>query len=211
VDDQVAAIMAFDARGNFIKAFGAGKLLDLWGRKAGGAVIYLCLAAGVAGAYQLHGVWPLTAALTLALFGVSAQPAVLNAYTTELFPTEVRGEAFGWSNNLLGRIGYVVGPALVGKVGPGTPEDAPRTRAVTVEGRPVSLTRKEFDLLLLLAREPGVVFRREQIISEVWNTSWEGVGRTLEVHVASLRVKLGAPGLIQTVRGVGYRLCVPGC
>jgi DNA-binding response OmpR family regulator len=87
----------------------------------------------------------------------------------------------------------------------------PRSRAVTVEGRPVSLTRKEFDLLLLLAREPGVVFRREQIISEVWNTSWEGVGRTLEVHVASLRVKLGAPGLIQTVRGVGYRLCVPGC
>lgn len=95
-------------------AFAAGAMLDAWGRRAGAAVIYLALAGGVLGAYQLHGVVPLTAALTLALFAVSAQPAVLNAYTTELFPTAVRGEAFGWSNNLLGRIGYVLGPALVG-------------------------------------------------------------------------------------------------
>ena len=49
--------------------------------------------------------------------------------------------------------------------------------------RRVQLTRKEFDLLALLAQRPGVVFRREQIISEVWRTSWEGTGRTLEVHV----------------------------
>ena len=55
---------------------------------------------------------------------------------------------------------------------------------------PSQLTRKEFDLLALLAQRPGVVFRREQIISEVWRTSWEGTGRTLEVHVASLRAKL---------------------
>ncbi|CAO0825267.1 hypothetical protein SMICM17S_12071 [Streptomyces microflavus] len=57
----------------------------------------------------------------------------------------------------------------------------------------VQLTRKEFDLLALLAQRPGVVFRREQIISEVWRTSWEGTGRTLEVHVASLRSKLRCP------------------
>ncbi|MFE1951498.1 MULTISPECIES: response regulator transcription factor [Streptomyces] len=83
------------------------------------------------------------------------------------------------------------------------------TRQVTVEGAAVQLTRKEFDLLALLAQRPGVVFRREQIISEVWRTSWEGTGRTLEVHVASLRSKLRMPALIETVRGVGYRLVAP--
>ncbi len=83
------------------------------------------------------------------------------------------------------------------------------TRRVTVDGAPTALTRKEFDLLALLAQRPGVVFRREQIISEVWRTAWEGTGRTLEVHVASLRAKLGNPAMIETVRGVGYRLVVP--
>ncbi|GGZ46083.1 DNA-binding response regulator [Streptomyces inusitatus] len=83
------------------------------------------------------------------------------------------------------------------------------TRRVSVHGEAVQLTRKEFDLLALLAQRPGVVFRREQIISEVWHTSWEGTGRTLEVHVASLRSKLRLPTLIETVRGVGYRLVVP--
>ncbi|MFB7247497.1 DNA-binding response regulator [Streptomyces populi] len=82
-------------------------------------------------------------------------------------------------------------------------------RQVTVDGSVVQLTRKEFDLLALLAQRPGVVFRREQIISEVWRTSWEGTGRTLEVHVASLRSKLRMPALIETVRGVGYRLVAP--
>ncbi|MEW2451127.1 response regulator transcription factor [Streptomyces parvulus] len=83
------------------------------------------------------------------------------------------------------------------------------TRQVSVGGTAVQLTRKEFDLLALLAQRPGVVFRREQIISEVWQTSWEGTGRTLEVHVASLRAKLRMPALIETVRGVGYRLVAP--
>ncbi|MCI3224095.1 response regulator transcription factor [Streptomyces sp. NP-1717] len=83
------------------------------------------------------------------------------------------------------------------------------TRRVTVDDAPIQLTRKEFDLLALLAQRPGVVFRREQIISEVWRTSWEGTGRTLEVHVASLRSKLRMPALIETVRGVGYRLVAP--
>ncbi|MFD4987008.1 response regulator transcription factor [Streptomyces sp. NPDC058374] len=84
------------------------------------------------------------------------------------------------------------------------------TRRVSVGGQTVALTRKEFDLLALLVQRPGVVFRREQIISEVWRTSWEGTGRTLEVHVASLRAKLRRPALIETVRGVGYRLVDPG-
>jgi DNA-binding response OmpR family regulator len=79
-------------------------------------------------------------------------------------------------------------------------------RVVEVAGRPVALTRKEFDLLALLARQPGVVFRREQILSEVWETRWRGGARTLEVHVASVRAKTGSTTIIETVRGVGYRL-----
>ena len=81
-------------------------------------------------------------------------------------------------------------------------------RSVTRLGTPVQLTRKEFDLLALLARQPGVVFRREQIISEVWQSTWDGCHRTLEVHVAAVRAKTGTAALIETVRGVGYRLAV---
>jgi len=92
-------------------------------------------------------------------------------------------------------------------LGPITVETA--TRQVSVDGEPIALTRKEFDLLALLAQRPGVVFRREQIISDVWQTSWEGTGRTLEVHIASLRAKLRRPELVETVRGVGYRLALP--
>ncbi|MEY9848574.1 response regulator transcription factor [Streptacidiphilus sp. MAP5-3] len=82
-------------------------------------------------------------------------------------------------------------------------------RRAVVRGEDVALTRKEYELLTLLAQSPGVVFRREQIISEVWHSSWDGTARSLEVHVASLRRKLGLPGLIETVRGIGYKLAVP--
>jgi DNA-binding response OmpR family regulator len=83
----------------------------------------------------------------------------------------------------------------------------PGRREVTVAGRHVPLTRKEFDLLALLARRPGLVFRREQILAEVWGST--AGGHTLDVHVASLRAKTGVADLVETVRGVGYRLGSP--
>jgi DNA-binding response OmpR family regulator len=73
-----------------------------------------------------------------------------------------------------------------------------------VDGRPVELTRKEFDLLVLLVRRRGTVVGREEILRAVWDTDWPGTGRTLDVHVASLRQKLHRPELVRTVRGVGY-------
>ena len=79
-------------------------------------------------------------------------------------------------------------------------------RRVTVRGADVDLTHKEFEVLALLAATPGVVVRRERLLSQIWHTSWTGAGRTLEVHVASLRSKLRIPELIHAVRGVGYRL-----
>lgn len=77
-------------------------------------------------------------------------------------------------------------------------------RRVTVDGEPVELTRKEFDLLLLLVRRRGTVVPRDEILRVVWETDWPGTGRTLDVHVASLRQKLNRPELVRTVRGVGY-------
>lgn len=77
---------------------------------------------------------------------------------------------------------------------------------VTVDDEEVEVTRKEFGLLALLAEDPGVVYRRETILDRVWDTTWAGTSRTLDAHVASLRRKLGDPTLIETVRGVGYRL-----
>jgi DNA-binding response OmpR family regulator len=81
--------------------------------------------------------------------------------------------------------------------------------AVTVDGRPVTLTRKEFQVLGLLASSGGAVCPRSRIVAEVWGRSWAGANRTLDVHVATLRTKLGRPELVQTVRGVGYRLGPP--
>jgi DNA-binding response OmpR family regulator len=79
------------------------------------------------------------------------------------------------------------------------------TRAVEVNGECVTLTRKEFDILVSLARQPGSAVSYERILLDVWQTTWSG-RHTLEVHIASLRSKLGVTNLVQTVRGVGYRL-----
>jgi two-component system, OmpR family, response regulator RegX3 len=81
----------------------------------------------------------------------------------------------------------------------------PRTRRVTVSGREIELTPKEFDLLAVLAADPGTVLRREHLLEQVWDMNWFGSTKTLDVHVASLRKKLGDPGWIETVRGVGFR------
>jgi two-component system, OmpR family, response regulator RegX3 len=81
-----------------------------------------------------------------------------------------------------------------------------RERRVRVDGTDLVLTAKEFDLLALLAEDPGAVIARERILERVWDQHWFGPTKTLDVHVASLRRKLGDPGWIETVRGVGFRL-----
>jgi DNA-binding response OmpR family regulator len=84
-----------------------------------------------------------------------------------------------------------------------------RARRVFSEGVEIALTPKEYELLARLADDPGAVVRREQLIEEVWDEHWWGPTKTLDVHIASLRKKLGDPALIATVRGVGYRLDPP--
>ncbi|NEB04319.1 response regulator transcription factor [Streptomyces sp. SID13726] len=83
-----------------------------------------------------------------------------------------------------------------------------RTRQVWVGECQVPLTPKEFDLLALLTEDPGAVYSRQQILDRVWDPFYEGPTKTLDVHVASLRRKLGHPAWIQTLRGVGFRLAV---
>ncbi len=80
---------------------------------------------------------------------------------------------------------------------------------VTVSGSPVELTATEFDLLGHLMARPGRVFTREELLSEVWGYSAAGGTRTVDVHVAQVRGKLGAASPIRTVRGVGYSAADP--
>ncbi|MCP9486819.1 MAG: response regulator transcription factor [Gaiellaceae bacterium MAG52_C11] len=89
----------------------------------------------------------------------------------------------------------------------------PARRSVTLDGQPLELSRKEFDLLALLMAEAGSVVQRERLIDEVWDVNWFGSTKTLDVHVSALRKKLGddsaEPRYIHTVRGVGFRFSGP--
>lgn len=84
---------------------------------------------------------------------------------------------------------------------------SPSRHEVSLEGKPLNLTVREFDLLSFLMRSPGVVFNRETLLQRVWGWDFDGGSRTVDVHVQTLRQKLGDHAdLIETVRGVGYRL-----
>ena len=97
-----------------------------------------------------------------------------------------------------GAAGTAAGPLRVGAV-----EVDPATRRTRLDGRAVHLTPTEFDILALLAAQPGVVFTRERLLADVWGYR-DGFGaRTVDSHVQALRRKLGA-GVVRTVHGVGY-------
>ena len=105
------------------------------------------------------------------------------------------------------------GPAATDDDGSAPPPPGPlvvdrRTRQVWVGEVPVALTPKEFELLALLTEDPGAVYSRQQILNRVWDDHYQGPTKTLDVHVATLRRKLGDPAWIQTLRGVGFRLAV---
>jgi DNA-binding response OmpR family regulator len=86
-------------------------------------------------------------------------------------------------------------------------------RRVLLDGEELALTRREFDLLALLARHAGTVLTRERLIDEVWDTNWFGSTKTLDVHISTLRKKLGDDAVdsryLHTVRGVGFRFAAP--
>jgi two-component system response regulator RegX3 len=89
----------------------------------------------------------------------------------------------------------------------------PAKREVTKDGRALELSRKEYELLALLMQNAGTVVTRQQALEDVWNTTWFGSTKTLDVHVSGLRRKLGddssEPRFLHTVRGVGFRFAAP--
>ncbi|MGW3468476.1 response regulator transcription factor [Saccharopolyspora sp. NPDC000995] len=80
-----------------------------------------------------------------------------------------------------------------------------RTRRVRVDGGDVELTPKEFDVLAVLAGEAGNAVSRQRLMDEIWGDAYLAVSRSLDVHIAQLRAKLGRPELLVTIRGFGYR------
>jgi len=102
------------------------------------------------------------------------------------------------SDDRTGNRNRVAGPAVDG------PDGTVRTAAADFAPQEIELTATEFDLLLFLARHPGRVFERSSLLSSVWGYSSAAGARTVDVHVAALRAKLGGASPIRTVRGVGY-------
>ena len=89
----------------------------------------------------------------------------------------------------------------------GSLELNPETYAVLADSMPISLTRKEYQLLRILMENPGRVFTRDQLLEIVWGVDYTGETRTVDVHIGTLRMKLGTCGdYIETIRGVGYRM-----
>jgi DNA-binding response OmpR family regulator len=103
-----------------------------------------------------------------------------------------------------GRVAVADGPVQVGAL-----EIDTRTRQARLNGDELALTAKEFDLLAALAADPGAAVTRSELLERIWGITWYGQTKTIDVHIASLRRKLGDPKWIETVRGVGFRLREP--
>lgn len=106
-----------------------------------------------------------------------------------------------------GSVDSDVAPATERLFGPLTIDT--RGQRVSLNGEPLHLTPKEFELLAYLSEDPGAVFRRGDILHDVWDTNWYGTTKTLDAHIAAIRKKLGNPLWIESVRGVGFRFGQP--
>lgn len=115
-DAQAGALIASAAVLGMPFTYLVGKLLDRMGRRRGALLILVGATLGVLGSASFEHKGLLLSSLVICVITVTGQQVVLNAFTAELFPTELRSSAFAWSNNLLGRVGMVVSPALVGMV-----------------------------------------------------------------------------------------------
>ena len=113
-DGQVGKAIVIAALVAMPLVFYVGKLIDVIGRKPGAALVFGIGAVSTYCLYTFNGLGLLTLALVLGIFSASAYLPILNAFTTELFPTPMRGDGFAWSNNLLGRSGYVLSPLIIG-------------------------------------------------------------------------------------------------
>ena len=129
-DAEVGRSIAIAAVAAMPLVFGVGTLLDAVGRRRGAVLVFGVTALGVFGSYTLHDPWALTAYLALGAFGATGVLPVLASFNAELPPTALRGDAYGWANNGIGRIGHVLSPVLVGMAA----ESFDTRRAMILEG-----------------------------------------------------------------------------
>jgi putative MFS transporter len=113
-EGEVGTIISVAAVISMPLVFMVGRLFDRYGRKPVATFVFLATSIGCVGAYTSNDTPVLYVSAVLAVFGCAAILPALNAFNTELFPTDLRSDAFAWSNNLLGRIGYVLSPLAVG-------------------------------------------------------------------------------------------------
>ena len=113
---ESAKVIVLAATVSIVPVFLTGKLVDVIGRRRGAVVVFVTAAVGSYASYSAHGFWPLTVAMVLGVYAASAFLPVLTAFTTELFPTELRGDAFAWSNNLIGRSSWIISPVILGNL-----------------------------------------------------------------------------------------------
>ncbi|KAA1424610.1 response regulator transcription factor [Mumia zhuanghuii] len=135
---------------------------------------------------------------------VAALQSGVDDYVTKPYSTEVLLARIDAVMRRVGR-GLMIGDVVVGDLAL-QPED----QRAALGDTELDLTPKEFELLLVLAQNAGHVVDRTALMEQIWNTTWVGGSRTLDVHVATLRAKLGRPDLIETVRGKGYRMPTAG-
>ena len=117
-------------------------------------------------------------------------------------------------DELLARVGGAAAPQRAAppsaaRDGRATWSSTPAPRTVRRGDAAIELRPREFDLLLLLAQNAGRVVPRDRILAELWRDHWGGASKTLDMHISTLRRRLGEPDLITTFRGVGYRLDAP--
>jgi DNA-binding response OmpR family regulator len=117
------------------------------------------------------------------------------------------GELIARIQAVIRRVGNVRKEPEKMKIGPITIDK--NARRVSVSGKEVPLTLKEYELLLYLCEHPSQALSREQMLEHVWGIDYEGSLRTVDTHIKTLRMKLGAPDCIQTVWGIGYKFEVP--
>ncbi|MGV4987450.1 response regulator transcription factor [Streptomyces sp. NPDC001709] len=137
-------------------------------------------------------------------FGVRELVARIRAVTRRAVPPVLDGRHEG---TRLPEDPARPGPSHVQRIGPLTIDR--RTRQVHLHQSPVALAPKEFDLLVCLAEDPGAVCSRRQILDTAWEPNYFGPTKTLDVHIAALRRKLGDSSWIENIRGIGFRLVPP--
>lgn len=127
---QIGTMIAIAAVCSAPLLFFAGKVIDVLGRRKSAVIFFSMISSGIVLSYTLSNPVLLVISLWLAIFGLGAYLPLLNAYTSELFPTDIRSDAFAWANNLLGRITFVFAPTVVGWYAVGGWSDPVRFTAV---------------------------------------------------------------------------------